>query len=196
MTIDYSETKTAPTQHEVLDVIRNRWSPRSFADRPVAQEDLETLFEAASWAPSAINEQPWRYIYAHRSDTETFEKLLACLAPGNQVWARDAAVLVLSVARKTYSATGKPNRTHLYDTGAANLALLLQGTEMGIFGHQIGGFDLNKTVETVQLSDDFEPAVFIALGYRDSYEKLAEPFRTREMTPRSRKTVQEFTSEL
>jgi len=184
--------KTASTQYPVISALRNRWSPRAFNNQPITPDDLHTIFEAASWAPSAINEQPWLYIYAHRSDEAGFQKLVDCLLPGNQVWAKNAAVLILSLARKNHSATGKPNHTYLYDTGAANMALTIQATEMGIHVHQMGGFDHEVTIKAFNLADDVQPAVIMALGYQGSHEQLDEPFRTRELAARSRKPLSEI----
>src|SRR6476661_4281016 len=110
--------KTAATTYPVHELIRNRWSPRSFTDQPVSPEQVGQLFEAASWAASAMNLQPWRYIYAHRADTEAFEKLADCLVPGNQPWAPKAAVLVLALA-KTQNDDGTPNGAALHDLGLA-----------------------------------------------------------------------------
>ncbi|RAK64516.1 nitroreductase family protein [Hymenobacter edaphi] len=190
-----SAHKHAQTHYPVVDLIKHRWSPRAFTAQPLNDDDLRTLFEAAAWAPSAMNEQPWRFIYAHREQTEAFQKLWDCLLPGNQPWAQHAAVLVVVLARKTMGANNAPNRHYLHDTGLATANLLLQAASMGIHGHVMGGFDLAKTQQALHLPADLEPATFLALGYVGEAEQLEEPFRSRELAPRSRKPLSEFVFE-
>ncbi len=188
--------KKAVTENPVHDLIRSRWSARSFADKPISQADLDTVFEAASWAFSAMNAQPWEYVYAHRSDTEAFEKLWNCLMPGNQPWAKNAAVLAVSLAKKKYD-NGNPNASHLHDVGAANATLALQATALGIYIHPMGGYDKQAAVQALDLdTEEVEPVIFIALGYLDEAEKLGEPFQSRELTGRSRKAVKDFARQL
>ncbi|MCC3156060.1 nitroreductase family protein [Hymenobacter sp. 15J16-1T3B] len=190
-----SAHKHAQTHYPVVDVIKHRWSPRAFTPQPLSDDDLRTLFEAAAWAPSAMNEQPWRFIYAHREQTEAFQRIWNCLLPGNQPWAKHAAVLVVVLARKTMGANDAPNRHYLHDTGMATANLLLQAASMGIHGHVMGGFDMAKTQEALHLPADLEPATFLALGYVGEAEQLEEPFRSRELAPRSRKPLSEFVFE-
>ncbi len=194
--VELEEKKVAATTRPVLSFIRRRWSPRSFADKPIADEDMQTLFEAAGWAASSRNEQPWEYIYAHRSDEEGFQRLLDCLNEGNRKWAKDAAVLVLSLARLHHSHNGKPNRHYLHDTGSANTTMLLQAASMDIYGHMMAGFQMDKTIEVLELPDEVEPCCFIALGYLGTPDQLEEPFRSRELNPRRRRPVGEFTRKL
>ncbi len=172
-------------------LIVKRWSPRSFTDEKISKEDLETIFLAASWAPSSMNEQPWRYLYAHRDD-ENFNKFVACLNPTNQEWAKNAAVLIISMAEKYIARNGKPNRHYMHDTGSANISLILQALHLGIHGHMMGGFDMEKTIETFSIPESLEPVCFIALGYLDSPEKLSESLRIREMAQRKRKPLPEL----
>lgn len=182
--------KEARTLHPVHDFIRHRWSARSFSERPIGQEELLTLLEAASWSASSMNEQPWVYLYAHRGEA-AFQRMYDCLLKGNR-WADGAAVILLSLARKNLSSKGEANRHAMHDVGAANTTLLLQAASIDIYGHMMGGFDMQKTIETFRIPEDFEVACFIALGYLDAPEKLEEPFRTREVTPRNRKPVDAF----
>ncbi len=192
MTPSLDTLKVAPASSAVAELIRRRWSPRAFdATRPVAADTLHTLFEAASWAPSSSNEQPWLFAYAHRADAE-FGKFLACLVPANQVWAKDAAVLVLALARTTTAATGKPNAYAAHDTGAATTTLLLQATEMSLHGHVMAGFDKAKARVDFELPESVEPLTLIALGYLGDADALAEPLKGRELAPRTRKPVHEF----
>ncbi|GAB2791220.1 nitroreductase [Hymenobacter luteus] len=183
--------KHAPTTFPVLETIRKRWSPRAFASYPVAPETLQQVFEAASWAASAMNEQPWRYIYAHHADGEAFQKMVDCLLPGNQPWAQHAPVLILALA-KTHYDNGTPNGAALHDLGLANGNLILEATALGLHGHFMGGFDAAKTREAFHLPETLQPVTFIALGYLGAAEQLEEPFLSREKAPRQRKALHEI----
>lgn len=183
--------KLATTTYPVLETIRKRWSPRSFASYPVAPETLNQVFEAASWAPSAMNEQPWRYIYAHHADKEAFQKLVDCLVPGNQPWAKNAPVLIMALA-KTQNDNGTLNGAAMHDLGMANANLSLEATALGLYTHFMGGFDRNRAKELFELPDTLQPTVIIALGYLGEAELLEEPFLSREKAPRQRKPVSEI----
>ncbi len=194
--MESNNIKKATTKNPVHDLIRSRWSARSFSEKAISQKDLETMLEAASWAFSANNAQPWQYVYAHHNDTEAFHKLWSCLMPGNQPWTDKAAVLMVSLIQMNFD-NGKPNETAKHDLGAANATLMLQATSMGIYGHPMAGFDKGKTLETLGLdTNEVEPVAFIALGYLEEAEKLEEPFKTRELTPRNRKAVAEFAKQI
>ncbi len=186
--------KTAVTRLPVIDLIKNRWSARAFSDQSLREEHILTLIEAASWAPSSVNEQPWRYRYGLKG-TLAFDQLWECLLIGNQPWAKNAAALLLCTAKKTFAKNGKPNRHAMHDTGMANAHLMLQATQMNIYGHIMAGYDPAKLRETFQLSEDEEDVCVIALGFLGEPEQLEEPFRTREITPRSRRAVEEFVLE-
>lgn len=187
-----NKIKIAKTKYKVHKLLKTRWSARSFSEKTISQEDLMTLIEAASWSFSANNEQPWRFITAQKG-SETFDKILSCLMPGNTPWAKNAAAYIVSLAKMTFDKEGNPpNGTAEHDLGAANMALILQAHSMDIYCHPMGGFDKMKLQETFQLADNLKPVVVIALGYLDDAEKLVEPYRTRELTPRSRKTIQEL----
>jgi nitroreductase len=179
------------TTYPVHELIRQRWSPRAFSAQQVAPEALEQVLEAASWAFSAMNEQPWRYIYAHKSDTEAFNRLLSCLLPANQAWAKHAPVLILSLV-KTHYDNGTLNRTAMHDVGAANATLFLEATALGLHGHVLGGFDMARTREVLNLPESLEPVAFISLGYVGTPDQLDEPFRARETAARKRKPLVEF----
>ena len=191
VTVPSKEVKIASTQYPVLDIIKKRWSARAFTAQNISKQDLHTLFEAASWSPSSMNEQPWVYVYAHHG-SELFEQMWSCLAACNQPWAKNAALLVLSLCRNQFAANQQANFHALYDVGAANTVLLLQAITMGIYGHIMGGFDREKTKSTFAISDNYTIATFIALGYLDEPSILEEPFRTRETTPRTRKPTADF----
>ncbi len=184
-------SKPAPTTYPILDAIRQRWSPRAFADQPVPAAALQQAFEAAAWAPSAMNEQPWRYIYAHHADQPAFGKMVDCLLPGNQPWARHAPVLLLALA-KTHYDNGQANGAALHDVGMANSHLILEATALGLYGHFMGGFDAGKTRAAFGLPDSLQPVVFIALGYLGRAEQLEEPFLGREQAARQRRAPADF----
>lgn len=190
------EIKTQNTPQEVHQLLTKRWSARAFSDQKISANNLKSLFEAAAWSASSMNEQPWKYLYASRNNSKQFKKFFDCLMVGNQKWANKADVLILSLAQKNFTRTNSFNRHFLHDAGAANTQLLLQAASLDIYGHMMGGFDMEKTIATFNLPDDLEPVCFIALGYLDEAETLEEPFKTRELTERSRKSVSEFVTEL
>jgi nitroreductase len=180
------------SQSAIIDAIKNRWSARSFSEQAITKNDLLTVIEAGSWAFSAMNEQPWQVIAAHKG-TETYNKILATLMPGNMPWAQHAAALVLTIARTTLSndlLTANSSAEH--DLGAFNATMAVQATAMGIITHPMGGFDRAKAKETFNLTETQKPMAVIALGYLDSAEKLPEPFKTRELLPRVRKPITEI----
>lgn len=185
--------KRASTKAQVHELIQKRWSPRAFADKTVPDSEIQALFEAASWAASSFNEQPWRYFYAHRSEESGFQRLLSCINEGNQQWAKDAAVLLLSLAKNDFSRNEQPNRHAWHDTGAANTTLLLEAVSRDIYGHAMAGFDRGKTIAEFDIADSLEPVCFIALGYLGQPDQLEEPLRSREAKVRSRKPVDAFT---
>ena len=187
--------KIADTKFPVIDLIKNRWSARSFSNKAMSENELNTILEAASWAFSANNMQPWHFIYAHQGETG-FQKLVDCLMPGNQPWAKHAAVLIAAVI-DTKTAAGTENKAARHDIGAANATLMLQAQSMGIYGHVMGGVDIAKASSVLNIDTNVqEVVVFIALGYLDTAEKLEDPFKTRELTPRNRKPLSEFTKKL
>ena len=177
---------------ELIDPIRNRWSPRAFDNKAIKKEELYQLFEAARWSASSMNEQPWSYYYAFRGETG-HKKMLACLAPGNSVWAGAAPLLILSVAKIRFTYNNKANRHALHDVGAANLALSIQASSMGIQVHQSGGFDMDLTIETFDLDPgQYVPATFMALGYPGNPAILSDDMRRLETSPRKRKPSEDL----
>lgn len=189
--IKADEIKTAPVPPGVIEPIKKRWSVRAFSPELIQQDELETLFEAASWAPSAMNEQPWRYIAAIKG-TPGFDRLASALAPSNKIWAEQAAVLVLSIAQTRFHSNGKPNHYAMYDTGAANYGLLLQAQSMNIYGHIMGGFDHESAARLFALTENQSPVAVIALGYPGSPDELPDALRMRELSPRNRKPISDF----
>lgn len=187
--------KIAKTQFPIINLIKNRWSPRSYSDKMIADDDLMTLFEAASWAPSGNNYQPWQFYYAARG-SEAFKKIYQCLLPGNQSWADKASYFVVSIALVKNVETGKDNIYATHDLGMANALLLLQGTAMGIYGRQMAGIDRDKLIQTFGFSEAQFPVCIIALGYADSPEKLDEPNKSKELAERERKELAQFVIKL
>src|SRR3981189_3051764 len=131
--------KPAPTQHQVHELIQQRWSPRAFSEQPVPPEVLRSLFEAARWAPSSSNEQPWAFLVTTADDKENHAKMLSTLVEFNQAWAKHARVLAIAVSELAFAKTGKPNRNAFYDTGAALANLSLEATSRGLFVPQMAG---------------------------------------------------------
>ncbi len=187
---DTRTIKEARTQHDVHPLIRSRWSARAFSDAPLTDEDIRTVVEAAAWAPSAMNEQPWRYRYAVKG-TSAFDPLWSCLNAGNQPWAMNAGALVIASGMKLLSRNGQPNHSWPHDVGMANANLLTQAVSMGIYGHIIGGFDHAKANAVLGIDTQHEEIMcFIALGHLGEPEALVEPFHTREITPRTRRPLE------
>ena len=187
--------KHASTDHAILDVIRHRWSPRAYdPDRPVGKAELHVLFEAARWAPSSFNEQPWRFVVANRhGNPEAFGALLATLSESNQTWARHAALLVLVASRTELTRTGTVNRHALYDTGQAVGFLTLQATGLGLGVRQMEGFDLERAREACDVPGDYDAVVVMAIGYPGDPDQLPiERHRTAERLPRQRQSAEEF----
>lgn len=183
--------KHTPADHQILDVIKNRWSPRSFSDQPINQETLNRLFESVRWAPSAMNEQPWRFIVAQKGEP-THLKIQEALMPGNQVWAKNAPVLIAIIVKKTFSRNGSINNSARHDLGLAIGNLSAQATSEGIGLHQMGGFHENVIDEAFGLNEDFEPVTVIAMGYHGNPDDLTENLKQRELAKRQRKPLNEF----
>jgi nitroreductase len=183
--------KPAVTEVPVHALIRDRWSPRAFGQEPVSAGTLRALFEAARWAPSSNNEQPWAYIVATKDDAQNFAKMLGVLVEFNASWAKHAPVLALSVAHVNTS-QGKPNRVALHDVGSATAQLTFEANARGLLVHQMAGFDMEKARQTFAIPADWEPVAAIALGYPGDPASLPEKLREREVAPRTRKPLSEF----
>lgn len=184
--------KPAATDAPVHEVIQNRWSPRAFSEQPVQPEVLRSLFEAARWAPSSNNEQPWAYLVATKDDAENFAKMLGVLVEFNAGWAKQAPVLALSVAHTKTNRDGKPNRVALHDVGSATAQLTFEANTRGLLVHQMAGFDADKARQTFAIPPDWEPVAALAVGYPGNPEALPDKLRERELAPRTRKPMGEF----
>ena len=187
--------KLAETQTPIHDLIRRRWSPRAFSERPVESDKLRSVLEAARWAPSSRNEQPWAYLVATRDDPESpesYDALLGVLVTSNRAWAHKAPVLILTLAHTQLTKDGTPNRHGFFDLGQATANLLIQATSLGIATHQMAGFDVETARQRFRVPEGWEPVSVMALGYPGEVESLPDQFREREMEQRQRKPLEEF----
>jgi nitroreductase len=191
--MDRNHPKLAKPNHPVLPVIAERWSPYAYDPRPVEREKLLSCLEAARWAPSSYNEQPWTYILAERKDDKEFARALDCLVEGNRAWARNAGVLLLSVVSRLFSKNGKPNRAAEHDLGLAAGNMVLQATSLGLQAHQMIGIEAAKVRASYRVPDTHEPLTAIAIGYPAAVQPgTADPLGQRDLTPRARKQLSEI----
>lgn len=184
--------KPADNTYPIHELIARRWSPRAFADRPVETEKLYRLFEAARWAASSFNEQPWGFMVATREQADRHATMVECLSEGNQVWAADAPVLLLSMAKLVFDRNERPNRHAYHDTGLAVANLVIQATDLGLFVHQMAGFDQEQSRAAFSIPEDWDPVAMIAIGYPGDPEQLPEDLKKREYGERKRKDFSEF----
>lgn len=184
--------KLAPAVEGVLPIFHERWSARSFAERPVSAADLKRVFEAARWAASAYNEQPWRFLVGEKG-SESFQKIFDTLIGFNQSWAASAPVLILGVTKRQFTHNGTENPYDFYDLGSAVAQLTLQAAALGMTTHQMAGFDRDKARTAFAIPADYEPGVAVALGYQGEPAQLTdEQLLTMETSPRQRKSLQEL----
>ena len=184
--------KQASPDHPIHELIARRWSPYAFADRPVSDDDLRSLFEAARWAASSYNEQPWTYILATKGEPDAFDRLLSCLVEGNQGWAADAPVLALGCTSLRLTRNGKPNAAAIHDLGLASATLTLEATARGLVVHQMIGILPDKARELYLIPEGVQPVTGLAIGYAADPNTLSEKYRERDLAPRSRKPLNEF----
>src|SRR5580700_9606525 len=184
--------KTAETQVPIHELIRRRWSPRAFLELPVEPDKLLALFEAARWAASASNEQPWAFLVATQEDAKNYEDMLGVLVDFNRSWANKAPVLILTFAHTVFEKDGRPNRHAFYDLGQAAAHLGLQATALGLTTHQMAGFNIEAAREHFAVPKGWEPVSMIALGYPGDPESLNETLRQRETAQRKRKPLEAF----
>ena len=184
--------KIASTNHPTHELIARRWSPYAFDDRPVAPADICSLFEAARWAPSSYNEQPWSFFVASKEESQEFERLLSCLVDANQAWAKAAPVLVLCVVRRKFVRNQKDNRAAVHDLGLAAANLVLEATSRGLSVHQMIGIHPDKARETYGIPENCEAWTAMAIGYKGDPARLPDALKTRDLAPRQRKPLSEF----
>lgn len=187
--------KDAHPDRPIHPLLTERWSPCGFADKDVATEDLLAMLEAARWAPSSYNEQPWRYLLARKSQPEAFAKLLSCLVESNQAWAKHAPVLLIGVAMLRFARNGNPNKAAHHDLGLAAANLSLEATARGLAVHQMVGILPDRVRELYQLPEDAEPLTALAIGHPGDGANLPEEIRARDQMPRTRRPVGEFVFE-
>ena len=185
-------SKEASADHPIHELIVKRWSPYGFSDRPVAEGDLRSLFEAARWAPSSYNEQPWSYIVATKDDPEHFHRLLSCLVEPNQAWAKNGPVLALAVASLRFKRNNKPNAAAIHDLGLAAAHLTFEATARGLYVHQMIGILPDKARELYQVPNDHQPVTALTMGYPADPNTLPDPLKQRDLAPRQRKPLAEF----
>ena len=184
--------KIAETQGPVHELIRRRWSPRAFLELPVEPDKLLSLFEAARWAASSNNEQPWAFLVATQQEPQNYEQMLGVLVDFNRDWANKAPVLILTVAHTQFEKDGRPNRHAFYDLGQAAANLSLQATALGLMAHQMAGFNAEAARERFAVPEGWEPVSMIALGYPGDLDSLTENLRQREIARRERKPLEKF----
>ncbi len=182
----------AHTDHPIHDLLKKRWSPLAFADRPVPADLLRRLLEAARWAPSSYNEQPWAFIVASKDKPVEFKKLLGCLVPGNQAWAHAAPILMLTVAHQKFVKNNKPNRHAFHDVGLAMGNLCAEATANGLYVHQMAGIEVEKARTEYVIPPDWEAVAGAAIGYHGDPSGLPENLQAREKAERTRKPLREF----
>lgn len=186
------EVKLAVTDHPIHELIQRRWSPRAFADKPVAPDALRQLFEAARWSASSSNLQPWSFLVARRQeDAAAFERMVDCLMPGNVPWASQAPVLVITVAN-LFRKPEVRNRHAYHDVGMATQNLAVQATALDLYLHLMGGFSPDKAREAFAIPEDHEAVTMFALGYLGDPAQLADNHREGEQKARERKPLSEF----
>lgn len=181
------------SDHPINPLILKRWSPRAMSGEAISQEEILSLFEAARWAPSSYNNQPWRFIYGKKG-TEHFDRLFDLLVDFNKSWCKNAALLCVVVAGKNFERNGKPAVTYAYDTGSAWENLALEGTSRGLVVHGMQGFDYEKAGKVLNVPDDFQVLAMFAVGKPAPKESLSKELQEKEI-PSSRKKVEEIAFE-
>jgi len=189
---EVNQLKHAPAVERVMPEVLQRWSPRSFSDREVSTLDLRTIFEAVRWAASSFNEQPWRFLVGRRGDP-TYKKIFESLGEFNQAWAGSAPVLILDATRTRFSRNESPNPVALYDLGAAAATLCYEATHIGLFTHQMAGYDRDVARKLFEIPEEFLLGAVIALGHQGEPSELTQEYmREQEISPRQRKPLSEF----
>jgi nitroreductase len=187
------QQNTATTSVPINELIAKRWSPRAFnPTMPVSHDDLRALLEAARWAASCYNDQPWRFIVCDKTaDEAAWRRALEVIVEKNQLWAKHAPVLMLAVAMNDFNHNGQPNRWAAYDTGAASANLSLQATALGLIVHQMGGFNAEKARNTFKLPDNCQPMAMMAVGHQAEADSLGDDFKAMEVAGRPRAELKE-----
>lgn len=182
--------KPTSNNFPISDLFKHRWSPRAYSDKPVEKEKLQSIFEAARWAPSARNEQPWRFIIGQKGDG-SWEKIFESLVEWNQKWTAKAPVLVLNLGKKYYKYKHLPNETYQYDTGQAVAMMVTEAVNQGLIAHQMSGFHPEKAIKLFQIRDDYQPISVTAFGYYGDPELLPLEMKNSEFEGRKRRPLDE-----
>ena len=183
--------KLAKTKYGIHFLLESRWSPRAFRENSIENEKLQRMFEAVQWAPSAMNEQPWKFIVGEKG-TDSYNKIFESLVDMNKRWAKNAPVLIVSLAKKNFTHDGRDNFHFLYDTGQAVANMVFQATYEGLFAHQMGGFNFETLKYNFNIPEEFYIVTVIAVGYLGKPESLDDDMRNRELAERARKDVSEI----
>jgi nitroreductase len=189
---DLLETSNKMKKELILEIIQERWSPYSFSPVPVEPFKLKAMFEAAGYAPSCNNEQPWIFVYTTRQENKVFADYIGFLNESNKVWAKEAYAIVISMARTRFSKDGKLNRYAFHDTGMAVANLLLQALAMDVYVHQMGGFSVDMVKEYFGTDENIEPVAVMAVGYLGDGYSLPPLLLKRDENRRPRKPVNEY----
>jgi nitroreductase len=176
----------------IHDIILNRWSPYSYSSKKIEENVLQSLFDAAGKAPSSNNEQPWLFVHATKENRESFDALIGCLMDNNKVWAENAYVIAVSLARLNSSYNGKPNKYAFHDTGMAVATLLFQAASVGLYVHQMGGFFVDRVEEYLDLKEGIEPVAMMVIGYPGDGTGIPVEFASRDNARRGRKDPSEY----
>jgi nitroreductase len=187
-----SNPKQATPAYPIQELIAGRWSPYVWADRPVSSEDLRSLFEAACWAPSSYNEQPWSYIVATKQNPQEFERLLSCLVEGNQAWAKAVPVLAIGCTRLRFAQNNQPNAAAVHDLGLASGMLCVEATARGLSVHQMIGIVPARVTELYGVPEGVQPLTGVAIGYAGNPGQSPDDLGQRDLAPRKRKPQSEF----
>ena len=177
---------------EIHPLLQQRWSPRAFSAQPVEEAKLLTLIEAARWAASANNEQPWRFIYAAKGQSEHYNKLFDCLNEWNQAWAQSAPALIMTLVKTHFEKNGRPNPWALHDLGLAVGNLTAQASALNLYVHSMAGFSAEKAREMFNLPPGLDPVTMIAVGYLGDPEQLSDSLKARELAQQQRKPLEEL----
>ena len=176
---------------DIHPMLQKRWSPRAFSSRPVGEQERMALFEAARWAASSMNEQPWRFVYAMPEQPERYRSLFSCLSDNNQRWAGAAPLLILALVKTTFTHNDRPNPFALHDLGLAMGNLTLQASALDLYVHHMGGFSRTKVNAAFDLPPGLEPVTIIAVGYLGDPESLPADLRKRELAEQQRRSVED-----
>ena len=180
------KNKEAQTETKLHPIIKTRWSPRAFSSKGVEQEKLHRLFEAARWAPSCFNEQPWRFVIGIKDQNNTYTKIFEALAEGNKIWCQNVPVLVALCAKKTFTYNGQPNQWAFYDLGQAAAYITFQAMAEGLYVHQMAGFSAEKIQKAFAIPEDYQPFTVMAIGYLGNPDALPEDLKQSELSKRTR----------